>query len=221
MRPYIPGSVDNASTWSVPPSHKSVPGLNFAHLLGPEDKVVEAAVIQAAIELEREGARLITSNCGFMLRYQEQIRQAVNIPVLLSSLLLAPLLETMLPPGKALGIITANGAALTADLLAKAGTSLSPRIVISGLEGQCAFSAAFLTSSGELDIEAVESETVGVATALLAERPDVGMLLLECTELPPMRRLFSRRLAFPVFDFTSIVEFFVGSINRKPFTGVY
>ncbi|WP_349643588.1 AroM family protein [Bradyrhizobium genosp. SA-3] len=64
-----------------------------------------SAVTQAATDLVREGAQLITSNCGFMIRYQEAVRAAVDVPVLLSSLLLAPFLERILPREKALGIL--------------------------------------------------------------------------------------------------------------------
>lgn len=75
---------------------KPSPGLTFS-LLGPVDVEMQSTVAKAAIELEREGAQMITSNCGFMVRYQDVVRAAVEVPALLSSLLLGPLLEGMLP----------------------------------------------------------------------------------------------------------------------------
>ncbi|MFB6462886.1 hypothetical protein [Bradyrhizobium tunisiense] len=220
-RPFIPGSVGNASTWSVPVRYKTMPGLSFERVLGPNAGDVAQIVAHAAAELVDEGAQLITSNCGFMIRYQEPVRAAVDVPVLLSSLLLGPFLERLLPRGKALGIITANASSLTPDLLTLAGLRTnSERVVVSGLEGAPAFSAAFLSCNADLDIAAVESETVGAAVALLETRPDVGMLLLECSELPPYAAAVQRATGIPVFDFTSMVEFFIRGLIRRPFTGL-
>ncbi|MET4121706.1 Asp/Glu/hydantoin racemase [Bradyrhizobium sp. JR1.5] len=214
IRPYIPGSVGNASTWSVPVRYKTLPVLHN----GAEMRFV---VIRAATELVCEGAQLITSNCGFMIQYQEPVRAAVDVPVLLSSLLLAPFLESVLPRGKVLGIITASAASLTPALLEAAGLSAkSKRVVVVGLENAPAFAAAFLNAQGDLDVRAVETETVQTAVALLNDRPDIGMLLLTCSELPPYAAAVQRATGIPVFDYTSMVEFFIAGLIRRPFNGL-
>ncbi len=221
IRPFIPGSVGNASTWSVPVRYKTMPGISFKEIIGPNAGELASAVAQAASELESEGARLITSNCGFMVRYQGAVRAAVEVPVLLSSLLLAPFLERMLPQERALGIITANASALTQDVLEAAGLPAKcQRFVVAGLEDSPSFASAFLTARGDLDVSAVETETVAAAVALLKRRPDIGMLLLECSELPPYAGAVQRATGVPVFDFTSMVEFFVGGLARRPFSGL-
>lgn len=220
-RPYIPGSVGNASTWSVPVRYRTVPGLKFDQILGPKAEELASPVVQAATVLVREGAQLITSNCGFMIRYQEAVRAAVDVPVLLSSLLLAPFLERMLPSGKALGIITANSRSLTPDLLEAAGVPAgSKRVVVTGLEGAPSFAAAFLTGSADLDVSSVETETVSAAVALISDQPNIGMLLFECSELPPYAAAVQRATGIPVFDFTSMIEFFVHGVIRRPFNGI-
>ncbi|QQO35582.1 hypothetical protein JJC00_08240 [Bradyrhizobium diazoefficiens] len=221
-RPFIPGSVGNASTWSVPVRYKALPpGVSFDRILGPNAGDLEPVVAQAATELVAEGAQLITSNCGFMIRYQEAVRAAVDVPVLLSSLLLGPFLERMLPQDRALGIVTATASSLTPDLLAAAGLcAKSERVVVVGLEAAPAFTAAFVTCSGDLDISAVETETIDAAVALLSKRPDIGILLLECSELPPYAAAVQRATGIPVFDFTSMVEFFVRGLRRSPFNGL-
>lgn len=221
IRPFIPGSVGNASTWTVPVRYKTIPGLTFDRLLGPIDVEMKSAVAQAAIELEREGAQLITSNCGFMIRYQEVVRSAVEVPVLLSSLLLGPFLERMLPREKVLGIVTANASSLTSDLLEAAGLSaISKRVVIAGLEDAPAFAAAFVRPSGDLDVRSVERETVDATVTLLKRRPDIGTLLFECSELPPYAAAVQRTTGVAVFDFTSMIEFFVGGLMRRAFIGL-
>ncbi|MBZ9603044.1 hypothetical protein [Phyllobacterium chamaecytisi] len=220
-RPYIPGSVGNSSTWSVPVRYKIVPGLSFNRLMAPDFELYAPSVARAAEELMHEGAQIITANCGFMIRYQCAIRAAVSVPVLLSPLLLCPLLERLLPRDKALGIITANACSLTADVLEDAGLPAnSERVVIAGLENSPCFAAAFLTASGDLDENVVERETVDAAVSLLNDRPDIGMLLLECSELPPYAAAVQQAIGIPVFDFTSMVEFVVAGLIRRPFAGL-
>ncbi|MVT55902.1 hypothetical protein GPL17_36570 [Bradyrhizobium yuanmingense] len=220
-RPFIPGSVGNASTWSVPVRYKTIPGLTFSKLLAP-DEDYELAAVRAAVELVREGAKILTAHCGFMIRYQDAIRAAVDVPVLLSPLLLIPLLGQMLPRNKAVGIITANSSSLTPELLRAAGVAGKfDRIAVAGLEAAPCFAAAFLHAGGNLDVSGVEKETVDAVVALLDSRPDIGALLFECSELPPYAAAVQRATGIPVFDFTSMVEFGIGGILRKPFTGIY
>ncbi|MET4449718.1 hypothetical protein ABIB75_008032 [Bradyrhizobium sp. GM2.2] len=220
-RPFIPGSVGNAGTWSVPVRYKTIPGLSFNELVAPDHEKYASAAVQAAVELVGEGAQMITTNCGFMLRYQQAVRAAVDVPVLLSPLLLGPLLGQMLPRDKSLGIITAKASSLTVELLEAAGIAAdSDRIAIAGLENAPFFAAAFLTATGDLDVCAVERETVAAAVALVNKRPDVGMLLLECSELPPYAAAVQRATRVPVFDFTSMIEFVIGGLMRRPFTGL-
>lgn len=219
VAPFIPGSVGNASTWSAPAIYKTVPGLRVDLILGPDAGQAEPAVVAAATELAGEGARMISSNCGFTIRYQDAVRAAVDVPVLLSSLLLAPHLQRMLPRDKALGIVTASTASLTPELLAAAGLRRGDeRIALAGLDDAPGFTAAFITCTDEFDAATVEAETVAAAVALCERRPDVGALLLECSELPPYATAVQRATGVPVFDFTSMVEFVVAGLTRDPFT---
>jgi hypothetical protein len=220
-RPFVPGSVGNASTWSVPVRFKTIRGVNFRQIIGPSAASAEAAVIEAAADLASEGARLITAHCGFMMRYQQAVGAAVDAQVLLSSLLLGPILERTLPRGKSLGIVTAKASALTPDILGASGlTSDMGRVVVAGLEDAPVFARSFLTASGDFEYDAVEAEAVDAAVAMIAERPDIGMLLLECSELPPFASAVQRATGLPVYDHTSMVEFFAQGLMRKPFTGL-
>lgn len=221
VRPYIPGDTGNASTWSVPVRYKTVPGLNVSRILSPEGGELASAVVEAATELVREGAQLITCGCGYSIRYQDAVRDAVDVPVFLSSLLLAPFLKQMLPRGKALGIIVGSSSSLTREMLEMAGLRANEhRVVVAGLEGTSAFATAWVTASGDLDVSAVEAEVVDTAVALLKDRPDIGTLLLECGDLPPYAAAVQEATGVPVFDYTSMVEFFIRGLIRAPFRGL-
>ncbi|WP_245471354.1 hypothetical protein [Bradyrhizobium genosp. SA-3] len=47
------------------------------------------------------------------------------------------------------------------------------------------------------------------------------MLLITCSELPSYAAAVQRAVGIPVFDYTSLVEFFVGGLIRRPFEGLY
>lgn len=221
-RPFIPGDTANASTWSVPVRYKVMPKLNTTRIFAADDAEMTSVAVQSAKDLVLEGAQLITCVCGYSIRYQKAVRDAVDVPVLLSALLLAPFLETMLPRNKTLGIIVASKSMLTRDMLEAAGLqgSIEPRIVIAGLDNAPGFTANWCRGEGSLDVSATEKEVVDAALALIKDRPDIGMLLLECGVLPPYAASVQRATSLPVFDHTSMVEFFVGGLKRKPFTGL-
>jgi hypothetical protein len=54
---------------------------------------------------------------------------------------------------------------------------------------------------------------------LVGSHPDIGALLLECSELPTYAAAVQRATGVPVFDFSSMVEFFVSGLKRTPFSG--
>ena len=87
--PFIQGDVGNAASFHYPVRFKRIDGLTveriFAHDLGFVEKM-----IAGARELEREGVRAITGDCGFMAIYQKEVKESVNIPVFFSSLLQIP-----------------------------------------------------------------------------------------------------------------------------------
>jgi hypothetical protein len=221
VAPYVPGSVGNASTYRRPARFRSIPGCTVERLIFAPDDALEATVVESARELVAEGAQILSSNCGFMLRYQRPVAQAVDALVALSSLLLVPFLQATLPASRSLGVITASERSLTPDVLAFAGIGSDARLAIVGLDDAPAFRAAFIDCDGELDIERVRDETEEAASRLVEDRPDVGAILLECSELPPYAPVVQRATGLPVFDFVSMIEFFAGGFDRSGFSGLY
>lgn len=70
-------------------------------------------------------------------------------------------------------------------LLSLAGVAPGDGIATIGLDDAPAFNRVFTESRGSLDVAAVRDEVVSAAQGLVARRPDVGAILLECSELPP------------------------------------
>ena len=137
----------------------------------------------AAIELRNDGVRAIITACGFFVSLQDYLAQAAGIPVFTSPLILVPLLSRMLGNRK-LGILTASKAMLDETFLRTAGVTQQMNIVIQGIEKSSEFYATHMGGKRiEMDIHLFQSEIVGIAGRFVAAHPDMGGMLVECSEL--------------------------------------
>jgi hypothetical protein len=205
--PFIPGDVQNAASYSFPVQYARVPGADINLALNQRDPGLTPAFVKAAQELERQGVRAITGNCGYMLAYQEDVAAAVSVPVLMSSLLQVPLLLAMLGAQHKLGVLVANGENVDEAMIAQTGIRSDERhrVVIRGLEDNPNFRSAILDDTGVLDRNAVEAEVVGVACDLIDEHPETAALQLECSNLGPYSAAIQRATGRPVFDWIAFI----------------
>lgn len=219
--PYIAGDVGNASTYSFPVLFRTVPGASVNKVLAGEDRELAGRMVCEAEKLERMGVRVIASNCGFMLRYQQQVAEAVGPPVILSSLLQLPLLEQSVSRARKIAVITADRGKLTDDLLALAGLKDRSRVVVGGMESQPNFRAPILDETGVLVPDKIEEEVIDVAKEMVQQHPDIGPLLLECSSFPPYSHAVQRATGRPVFDFITMINLFAAASFQTPFAGIY
>src|SRR5262245_35343920 len=182
--PRIPGDMGNATTWPFPVLYKIVPGAN------PESVVLKGAAgllpnfLEAAAELVRHGAEAITTNCGFLSLFQEELAAHVKVPVATSALLQVPWVQATLPPGKRVGIITVSAPSLTPRHLEAAGVPLDTP-VIGTEQGQEFFRVLILGEKDGLDVAKAGRDILDAGRALVTRHPDIGALVLECTNMPP------------------------------------
>jgi Asp/Glu/hydantoin racemase len=204
--PRIPGDMGNALTFEFPVRYHRVAGADPARVVRRGAEGLLPAFLEGARALEREGVGAITTNCGFLVRYQRELAAAVRVPVFTSSLLLVPLVHRMLGPGRRVGVLTVHAPTLTAELLAAAGIAGDVPLAVAGLDTEQEFTRVLLGDEGELDVDAAREEHVRVARRLVAEHPDVGALVLECTNMPPYTAALQRATGLPVFDIVALVR---------------
>src|SRR5262249_21726542 len=140
--PRIPGDMGNALTWPFPVLYKVVRGASPDLVVRQGAKGLIEPFLEAARELVKDGADGITTNCGFLSLYQRELAAAVGVPVATSSLMQAPFIERLLPPGKRVGIITVSKASLTEAHLKAAGVALDTPVV--GTDGGREFTRVLL-----------------------------------------------------------------------------
>ncbi len=217
--PCVPGNVGNATTFSYPVRYKVVSEASIDGLLRHPDTGLLEAFVRAAQQLEQEGVRAITGACGFMAIFQRQVAEAVRIPVFLSSLLQVPLVRRILAPDRKIGIITAESRCLQSEHLQAVGITDHDSLVIRGMEASQEFSEAVLQEKGTLDSSVIERDLVTLAREMVTETPELGAVVLECSDLPPYAHAVQRAVNLPVFDFTTLIDFMHSALVRTRFTG--
>jgi Asp/Glu/hydantoin racemase len=219
--PRIPGDAGNATTWPFPVLFRVVRGASpdsVVRHLAPDAWL--QPFIEAAQELEAAGVGAVTTNCGFLVLFQPELQHAVTIPMLTSSLLQVPWIASLLPPGRSVGVLTIEARSLTPDHLRAAGIRDDMPVVISGLEDFGGyFTQHVLGNQVELDVARCEAEHVDAARAMVEHHPDLGAIVLECTNMPPYAHAIRQVTGLPVFDITTLVRWAVTGIQRQPFVG--
>ncbi len=211
--PRIAGDIGNARTFPFPVRYHRVAGAEPDLVVRRGAEGLLPAFVDGARQLEREGVGAITTSCGFLVKFQRELAAAVRVPVFTSSLLMVPLVAGMLAPGRKVGILTVNAATLGPEHLAGAGIGLDVPIAVVGMEGEKEFSRVLLGDELELDVDLAREEHVRVARRLVAEHPEVGAIVLECTNMPPYADDVRRETGLPVFDILSLVTMVHGALG--------
>jgi aspartate/glutamate racemase len=214
--PRIPGDMGNGTTWPFPVLYRVVSGAS------PEKVVLNGAAgllpdfIDAAKDLVRLGAEAITTNCGFLSLFQKEIAAAVGVPVATSSLMQVPWVQATLPPGKRVGLVTVSGSTLTPAHLAGAGVPLDTPLV--GTEhGKEFFRVLIKAEKDDMDIAQAERDVVEAGKELVARNPDVGAIVLECTNMPPYAAALQTEVGLPVYDIYSMITWFHAGLRPRQF----
>jgi len=214
--PRILGDMGNGATWPFPVLYKVVSGAS------PEKVVLKGAAgllpdfIAAAQELVRLGAEAITTNCGFLSLFQRELAAAINVPVATSSLMQAPWVQATLPPGKRVGLVTVSAATLTPQHLTAVGVPADTPVT--GTEnGREFFRVLIKAEKQEMDIDLAEQDVVEAALRLVAEHPEVGAIVLECTNMPPYAASVQAATGLPVYDIYSMITWFHAGLRPRDF----
>ena len=203
--PRIVGDMGNARTFPFPVRYQRVTGADPDLVVRRGAEGLLPAFVEGAQALEREGVGAITTNCGFLIKYQGELASSVAVPVFTSSLLLVPLVHRLLPSGRRVGIMTVNAGSLTREHLDGAGIGGDIPLAVAGMETEKEFTRVLLGNEMVLDVDVAREEHVRVARRLVTEHPDVGAIVLECTNMPPYTADIQRETGRPVFDIVTLV----------------
>jgi len=206
------GDIGNPCTFALPVRYRTVRGASPRRVVVERDPRLVAPFVAAARELEAEGVAAIATSCGFLALFQRELAASVAVPMWTSSLLLVAEIEAGLPPGERVGIVTADAASLGADHLSAVGACADTPV--EGLANDSRFRATLLDDLDTLDEDEARQATVAAAECLVARRPDVRAIVLECTNLPPYADAVRAATGLPVHDITTLVRSRLGTSAR-------
>ncbi len=209
------GNSTNLKSYPFPVKLVEVKGAGVETVITHPSKKLLADMIELSKKLvEEEGIKAITASCGFNAIFQEEMAAALDVPVFLSSLLQVPFVQTIIGKNKAVAIVTAKSDALTESHLRQCGISADMKNVIIGLEHNPEWNKLFDGSNEEADMDIVEGEIVSTVKKGVEEHPEIGAIVLECTDLPPFAQRLRKELNLPVFDFNSMMSYVAMGISE-------
>ena len=189
--PRPPGDVGHPDAFGVPVRRHVVrgawPGTIVQTAAGLRAAGVAPAFVRAVQALEAEGARAVTTSCGFLVLLQDELQAAARVPVVTSSLLQLP---GLLAHQARVGVLTISAAALGPEHLLAAGVPAGrlADVVVQGVDPAGEFATAILGNRDTLDMDKAGREVVDAALALRRREPSLQAVVLECTNLPPYRQ---------------------------------
>jgi Asp/Glu/hydantoin racemase len=215
-----PGHIRNASTFRFPVMYRIVQGATARRVVKEADPELLNPFIKAAQDLEQEGVLAITGSCGFLALFQNELADSVAIPVFTSSLIQIPMVYRMLRRNQKVGILTASKSTLTAAHLKAVGAEAVP-VCVAGMDDRKEFCEVVIEGRRqELDVARLAEEVLAVVESLAMDHPEMGALVIECTDLPPFAHLIQEKIHVPVFDIVTLTNMVYETLVRTEYKGI-
>ena len=213
--PRIPGDMGNALSWPFPVHYRVVRGASPDRVVRRRAEGLLDAFIEAGRELVADGADGITTNCGFLSLFQSDLAEALGVPVATSSLMQVPLVQSLLPAGRRVGVLTISKRTLTPEHLERAGAD--PDTPVMGTDDGAEFSRVILNDELELDVALARDDNIAAARALVSGHDDIGAIVLECTNMTPYAADIRAATGRPVFSAYDFVCWFQAGLQPSRF----
>lgn len=219
--PIVPGNVANASTFNFPVRYENVPGVDSPRLHTVDPTIIED-LTEAGLKLEKAGVRAVICSCGYFGYWQKELRERLNVPVYASSLIQIPFIKMGLKKDQKIGVLCAVERTFGPKLMDACGVSAEDQeaVIMKCMEFEPEFSA-IPRDRTYMNNAIARKELVAGAKALVEEHPEIGAILLECSDMPPYAAAIQAELNLPVYDFTTMINYVCSSVLKKPVGGYY
>ena len=196
--PRIAGDLGNPETFPFPVLIARIEGATPERVVDRKAAGLLEPFVAGGEALIRAGAAGITTTCGFLSLFQQPLAERLGVPVAVSSLLMVPMVERLLPAGRRAGVVTFSKRLLTPEHLVAVGAP--PDTPVEGVPPEGVLATVIRRGERLLDERRVEAEVVDAGRRLAAAHPDLGAVVVECTNMPPYSRALRDALRLPVYD---------------------
>ena len=215
--PRVLGDIGNPRTFPFPVLYQIVQQATVDQVVrtdGLSAGLIDGFV-DAAHRLAAAGVAGLTTSCGFVAICQSELARRCPLPMVASSLCQVPLVQAALPAGRRVGVITIDAHKLTPAHLAAVGAPADTPIV--GTEGGTELTRVIEQDLQELNPAKACRDVLEAGEALVAKAPDIGAIVLECTNMAPYARALVGHVGLPVFDILSLLDWWHRSLHPPRF----
>lgn len=206
------GDIGNENTFTFPVMYETVKGASIEKVVKIGDKSLIDPFISAAKKLEKKGVKAITTSCGFLALFQQEIKKELNVLFYSSSLLQIPFVYELIGRDGQIGVLTASKSDLKECHLLGAGVDNIP-LVIEGMDEMPEFTRTIINEQPDMNVDKVEQEMVKMADVLISQYSNIKAIVLECANMPPYSDSIRKSVKIPVFDIVTLTNFVHESIN--------
>ena len=93
----------------------------------------------------------------------------------------------------------------------------APDTPVVGTDAGREFTRVIIADELEMNVEAAERDILDAGEDLVTRHPEVGAVLLECTNMVPYARALREHLSLPVFDIYSFMSWFHAGLSPRDF----
>lgn len=215
--PRVIGDIGNPQTFPFPVRYQVVEQATVGQVVradGLAPGLVDGFV-EASHRLAAEGVAGLTTSCGFVAICQDELARRCPLPMVASSLCQIPLVQASLPAGRRVGVLTVDARKLTPAHLEAVGAPADTAVV--GTEGGRELTRVIEQDLPELDPDKASRDVLDAGEALVAKAPNVGAIVLECTNMAPYARALVAHLGLPVFDILGLLAWWHRSLAPPRF----
>lgn len=183
----------------------------------PEDAIAMLPLYQeAARQLASEEVDVITANCGLIALLQRELAEAVDVPVVTSSLVSVPTVARLIGPRRRVGILTFfRDAVGERNYVASGWSSSTIPVSVAGVDGSKAWLEFLETKEVSPDLRRQLGADLSAAIYELLERePAIGAMVSECTMLPAVLDDIRERMPVPIFDLPTTLDWALSGYHR-------